>query len=405
MILGPVSQILTMQGLPGKGAVRDEELEIITDGGIEIEDGVITAIRPYSTWKKAVTRVELDEPCVVLPGFVDAHTHLCFAGSRAHDYSARISGVSYEEILARGGGIYDTVEKTRQCKHDELLRLTLRRLDRHLAGGVTTCEVKSGYGLTIASELKMLRAIHAADEKHPCTVVPTCLAAHVMGKEFSDPQQYLQHLVAELLPVVKREALAGRVDIFVEPSAFDVQEASVYLRQARYLGFEVVVHADQFTTGGSALAVKMNALSADHLEASDDAAIAALSKSDTTATVLPGASLGLGMKFAPARKFLDKGCAVAIASDWNPGSAPMGDLLTQAALMSASEKLNNAETFAGITFRAAKALGLPDRGVLAPGMRADFVAFPVSDYREILYHQGKLQPHRVWVGGEEIVNR
>src|SRR5690606_470112 len=389
MLLGPISQAVTLRELPDKGAIRDEELEVIADAGIVVEDGIITRIGSFAALKNAGTLVEIDEPCVVLPGFVDAHTHLCFAGSRAHDYSLRISGVSYEEILAHGGGIYDTVKKTWQSPQAELLNLTLRRLDRHLTEGVTTCEIKSGYGLSVESELKMLNVIREAATLHPATLVPTCLAAHVPAKEFDDPSQYLQYLVASLLPLVKRQSLANRVDIFVEPSAFTVHDAEMYLRQARYLGFDVVVHADQFTSGGSMLAVKMNALSADHLESSVDAGIAALSKSNTTATVLPGASIGLGMNFAPARKILDKGCSLAIASDWNPGSAPMGDLLAQAALISAFEKLSNAETFSGITFRAAKALGLTDRGILSPGMRADFVAFPVSDYREILYHQGK----------------
>lgn len=405
MVVGPISQVITLKGLPYKGAIRDEDLEIIVDAGIVVEHGLISRIGPFAQLKRAGTLVEVHEPCVMLPGFVDAHTHLCFAGSRAGDYSLRISGDTYEEILRRGGGIYDTVEKTRQCPEAILLDLTLRRLDRHLAEGVTTCEIKSGYGLTVESELKMLNVVRKAAAQHPSTLVPTCLAAHVPAREFADPVQYLQYLVANMLPLVKRESLSNRVDIFVEPSAFTTHDAEMYLRQARYLGFEVVVHADQFTPGGSMVAVKMNAQSADHLEASGDAAIAALSQSNTTATVLPGASLGLGMNFAPARKLLDKGCSVAIASDWNPGSAPMGDLLTQAALISAFEKLSNAETFAGITLRAARALGLTDRGVLAPGMRADFVAFPISDYREILYHQGKLKPYRVWVAGEEIVNR
>lgn len=404
MLIGPVSQVITLRGLPDKGAIRDEGLEIVREAGIVVEDGVITRIGPFAQLKNADALVEIHEPSVVLPGFVDAHTHLCFSGTRAQDYSLRISGDSYAEILRRGGGIYDTVEKTRHCSQEELLSLTLRRLDRHLTGGVTTCEIKSGYGLSVESELKMLNVIREAGARHPSTVVPTCLAAHVPAMEFDEPLQYLQYLVASLLPLVKRESLSNRVDIFVEPSAFTPHDAEMYLRQARYLGFEVVVHADQFTSGGSMLAVKMNALSADHLESSGDASIAALSNSNTTATVLPGASLGLGMKYAPARKLLDSGCSVAIASDWNPGSAPMGDLLTQAALISAFEKLSNAETFAGITFRAARALELTDRGILSPGMRADFVAFPVSDYREILYHQGKLRPHRVWVAGEEIVN-
>ncbi len=162
------------------------------------------------------------------------------------------------------------------------------------------------------------------------------------------------------------------------------------------MGFDITIHADQFTTGGSAVAVKLGAVSADHLEASRDTEIKLLANSDTVAVVLPGASLGLGMQYAPARKLLDAGACLAIASDWNPGSAPMGDLLTQAAILGAAEKLNTAETFAGLTYRAAKALNLNDRGIIAPGMRADMQAYPCSDFREILYHQGKLKPAQVW---------
>ena len=170
------------------------------------------------------------------------------------------------------------------------------------------------------------------------------------------------------------------------------------------MGFDLVVHADQFTTGGSRIAVETGALSADHLEASTDIEIKQLAASDTVAVVLPGASLGLGIGFAPARKLLDAGASMAIASDWNPGSAPMGDLLTQAAILGAFEKLSTAETFAALTFRAAKALNLNDRGTIEPGKLADMQAFPCADYREILYHQGKLKPAKVWKRGETGVN-
>jgi imidazolonepropionase len=202
----------------------------------------------------------------------------------------------------------------------------------------------------------------------------------------------LNYVFHDLLPVIKNEKLSNRVDIFIEESAFDANNALTYLNRAKQMGFDITVHADQFTTGGSAVAVKSGAVSADHLEASRDAEIKILANSDTVAVVLPGASLGLGMAYAPARKLLDAGACLAIASDWNPGSAPMGDLLMQAAVMSAAEKLNTAEVFAGLTFRAAKALRLNDRGILAPGMRADLQAYPTNDYREILYQQGKLKP-------------
>jgi len=251
--------------------------------------------------------------------------------------------------------------------------------------------------LETLSELKQLRVIAQASAQTKASLVSTCLAAHMVPKDFGGNQtEYLSYVFHDLLPVVKQEELSNRVDVFIEESAFNADTASVYLNRAKQMGFDITVHADQFTTGGSAVAVKIGAISADHLEASKDAEIKLLAKSDTVAVVLPGASLGLGMPYAPARKLLDAGACLAIASDWNPGSAPMGDLLTQAAILSAAEKLNTTETFAGLTYRAAKALNLDDRGTLAPGMRADMQAYPCSDYREILYQQGKLKPANVW---------
>ncbi len=196
-----------------------------------------------------------------------------------------------------------------------------------------------------------------------------------------------------------KEKLATRVDIFIDKGAFNPANAACYLSVARQTGLDLTVHADQFTTGGSEVAVNTGALSADHLEASTEKEIRILAASDTVAVALPGASLGLGMGFAPARKLLDAGACLAIASDWNPGSAPMGDLLLQASVIAAFEKLTTAEIFAGLTFRPAKALKLADRGVLEEGKLADFQSYSCNDYREILYHQGKLKPARVWKAG------
>jgi len=198
---------------------------------------------------------------------------------------------------------------------------------------------------------------------------------------------------------VKKEGLSQRVDIFIDDAAFDVGSGSDFLQQAAAMGFQLTVHADQFSTGGARLAADRSALSADHLEASSAADIQYLAQSNTVGVALPGASLGLGMPFAPARALLDKGGCLAIGSDWNPGSAPMGDLLMQAAVLGAAQKLTMAESWAGITFRAARALGLTDRGTIDRGKRADIIAFPASDFREVLYHQGKLKPSFVWKGG------
>jgi imidazolonepropionase len=212
-------------------------------------------------------------------------------------------------------------------------------------------------------------------------------------------------LVAELLPVVKENRLAGRVDIYVDVEAFNRDVARYFLTEAKEMGFKLTVHADQFTPGGVSLAVELGALSADHLEASTEKDIKLIANSHVIPVVLPGASIGLGSAFAPARRLLDAGASLAIASDWNPGSAPMGNLLMQAALLGVYEKLTMAETLSAITFRAAMALGLNDRGALVPGMLADLIAFPCSDYREILYNQGGMMPVAVWKEGGRVRSR
>jgi imidazolonepropionase len=402
-LIGPFTQILPLTGLPLKGALKDEQLQIIPQGGVLVEDGLILAVDDFEKLRYANSSAQIEEVVgnhVLLPGFVDCHTHICFAGSRAKDYALRTAGKTYLEIAKAGGGIWDSVTQTRAADEATLTDLLLKRVQRHLAEGVTTIEVKSGYGLSIDGELKQLKAIKAAADKTHASLVSTCLAAHLLPKDFDGThQEYLNHILQNLLPAVKQQRLANRVDIFVEESAFNTSDALNYLSKAKQMGFEVTVHADQFTTGGSEVAIKARAVSADHLEASTNYEINMLAKSDTVAVTLPGASLGLGMPYASARKLLDAGACLAIASDWNPGSAPMGDLLMQAAVMGAVEKLCAAEVFAGLTFRAASALKLNDRGILAKGKLADIQAYPCDDYREILYQQGKLKPDKVWVSG------
>ncbi|SDT51848.1 imidazolonepropionase [Mucilaginibacter mallensis] len=395
-LIGPFTQILPLTGLALKGALRDDDLQVIPQGGVLVENGLILAVDDFESLHKANPSVQIQEITgdhVLLPGFVDCHTHICFAGTRAKDYAMRIQGKTYLEIAKAGGGIWDSVTQTRAADEETLTQLLFQRAERHLAEGVTTIEVKSGYGLETQSELKQLRAIAKAAKETKAGLVSTCLAAHMVPRDFSGTQaEYLSYVFHDLLPVIKNENLTNRIDIFIEESAFDAENALIYLNRAKQMGFDITVHADQFTTSGSVVAVKVGAVSADHLEASKNAEIKLLANSDTVAVVLPGASLGLGMQYSPARKLLDAGACLAIASDWNPGSAPMGDLLMQAAVMSAAEKLNTAEVFAGLTYRAAKALNLHDRGILASGMRADMQAYPCNDYREILYQQGKLKP-------------
>lgn len=392
-IIGPFSQILPMTDLPEQGPISDSALKVIENGAILFRDGIIESIGTFNELNdQADKKILIDRPCVALPGLIDCHTHICFAGSRAGDYTKRLRGKTYQEIAAEGGGILETVHQTRAASESELEALLMERIDKLLRQGITTCEVKSGYGLNLEDELKMLRVIAKAEKKAPITLVSTCLAAHVCPPEYSSHADYLNFIITTLLPRIKSENLSQRVDIFVEEKAFSVSEARAFLIRAKELGFDITLHADQFTRGGARLAAELHASSADHLEVSTIEDAHALAKAAVVATVLPGATLGLGQPFPNARMLLDAGACVAIASDWNPGSAPMGQLLLQAALLGAEQKLTTAETLAALTCRAAKALRLKDRGRIAPGLRADLALFPTQNYHQILYHQGSLQP-------------
>ncbi|PZX59290.1 imidazolonepropionase [Algoriphagus ratkowskyi] len=408
ILIGPFTQLLTLDKLPLKGALIDEQLELLGNAGILIEGNEILEVGEYTVLleKAALLNAEIIEligEYVALPGWIDCHTHICFGGSRAKDFAMRNAGKSYLEIAQSGGGIWDTVTQTRNLNQSELTERTIANANRHLSEGVTTIEVKSGYGLTVAEELKMLRAIKEADQKTEADLYPTCLAAHMKPRDFEGSNsEYLKLISEQLFPILKSENLTNRIDSFIEKSAFSPEEIELYYQKAKDLGFEITVHADQFTAGGSEVAVKFGAKSADHLEASGESEIELLAKSETVAVALPGASIGLGCGFTPARKILDLGGSLAIGSDWNPGSAPMGDLVTQASILATFEKLSTAEVLAALTFRAAAALGLEDRGILKAGSLADFNLYPIADFREILYQQGKMKPAQVWKKGNKI---
>lgn len=401
LITGPFRQLLTMDHLPLKGSLKDTQLEVVEEAGIVHQDGRILEVGlfkelclKHNSYNAEIQHIDND--LIALPGLVDSHTHICWAGSRENDYAMRLEGKSYPEIAKSGGGIWDTVTKTRDASVEELKRLLIWRANRLLKSGITTCEVKSGYALNPAGELRLLEIIRSVQEEHPIDLVPTCLAAHIKPKDYDGSAgEYLHFLLEQLLPEIKRKMLSNRVDIFVEGGAFGVRDAGIYLRKAKKLGFDLVVHGEQFTSGGVSLAVRVGAKSVDHLEMIGNKAISQLALSDVVAIALPGASLGLGCRFAPARKLLDAGCCLAIGSDWNPGSAPMGDLLLQTAVLGTFEKLTNAEQLSAITFRAAHSLNLDDRGILKKGKIADFIGFPGRNYKEILYQQGMLKPTRI----------
>ena len=391
-LIGPFSQIITMANLPERGAISDNSLEIIEDGGVVIENGKIIEVSDFSLLSKNDLDIrEINYPCVLLPGFIDSHTHVCHYGNRSDEYAKRNSGISYQQILEEGGGIHNTMNSTSNSTDEQLIDDTLNRLKRHFQEGVLTCEVKSGYAPNLEDEIRMLKIINKIDRSNEIDLIPTCLAAHVTPKKYESSKKYLDSILNDLLPKIKKNNLSNRVDIFIEEKAFSVIEASNFLEKVRN-DFFITAHTNQFTSGGLKVGVDNGAVSVDHLEVINNQEIDYLSKSNTTGVVLPGCSLGLGIPFAPARKLLDNNCKVSIASDWNPGSAPMGDLLMQASLLGSTEKLSNAEVLAGITCRSANALSLEDRGSLDNGKIADMIGFETNDFRDILYNQGKLKP-------------
>jgi len=409
LLIGPFRQLITMADLSPKGPLKDEVLQPIMEAGILAKGEYIYQVSAFSELVIKAKElnaeiIELNEDVVALPGFIDAHTHICFAGSRANDYAMRNAGKSYLEIAAAGGGIWDTVQHTRKASAEDLIALTLQRANRHLQEGITTIEVKSGYGLSVAEELKILRAIKRTNEQTAADLISTCLAAHILPKDYHGAHKdYLQEIAQQLFPAIIEEQLTNRIDAFIEEGAFSADQIIPYFTSAKEAGFHITVHADQFYPSGSAIAVQFDAVSADHLEASGEKEIKLLAQSTVVPVALPGASIGLGVAFAPARSLLDAGASLAIASDWNPGSAPMGDLLTQAAILGTFQKLSNAEVLAAITYRAAHSLQCNDRGRIKEGLLADFILFPTNNYQEILYHQGRLKPIQVWKRGRLIV--
>jgi len=405
-LIGPFKQIVTLANLSLRGKLSDEQLEIITDGGILIDQDKIFKVGNFNILQSENQNAQIEEikgEQIALPAFTDSHTHICFGGNRANDFAMRNAGKTYLEIAESGGGIWSSVQHTRNASEEELLKTLLERIDILVSLGITTIEVKSGYGLDVENELKMMRIIKKAQSQTVATLVPTCLSAHLKPRDFDgDNKAYLDYILNEILPKVKEENLSQRVDIFIEKSAFQPEESKEFLLKTKDLGFEITVHADQFTAGSSRIAVEVGARSADHLEATIDEDIMFLAESDTVATALPGASLGLGEKFTPARKLLDAGAILAIASDWNPGSAPMGNLITQASILATYEKLTTAEVLAGITFRSAFALGLEDRGRLENGLKADFVTFKTDNFQNVLYNQGSLKTENIYINGNLV---
>jgi len=395
-LLKGARQLLTLRGdnRPRRGdALRD--LGIVPDGAVLIQDGAIVEVGPERRIAKlpgARRAREIDAAGrVVMPGFVDSHTHLVFGRPRLLDYEMRLAGASYSEIAAAGGGIVSSVQAVRSLPAAQLeaqARAFLREMARH---GTTTLEAKSGYGLDKATELKTLRLL-AALAGHPLDIVATYLGAHVPPPDIPHcADDYVDWMGTAMLPFIRRRRLARFVDVYSDKGAFTLDQSRRHLENARRLGFGLKIHAEQFSrTGAARLAVQMNAASADHLEQAGEEDIRALANSNTIATLLPGSVFHLGLPtYAPARAFIDAGAAVALATDFNPGTSPTYSMQMVLSLACTQMRMSPAEAIAAATINGAHAIGCANRvGSLEPGKHADLLVLNASDYRELPYYFG-----------------
>jgi imidazolonepropionase len=390
----------------------DDPFGLIKAGAVAIADGRIAWVGAAADLPDApnrlARRLESGAGRLLTAGLIDCHTHLIFGGERSLEFDLRAQGVDYATIAARGGGIRSTVKLTRERSAEDLARLAMPRARALLEDGVTTIEAKSGYGLDTATELKMLEAAHHVAAALPVSIEPTLLALHALPADrVHDRGGYIQEVVTELLPEVKRRGLARAVDVFCESIAFSLDECRKVLTAAKDLGFAVKVHADQLTDGGgAALAAEFAALSADHIEYTSPAGIEALAASGTVAVLLPGAFLMLGETQKPPIAALRSAhVPMAVATDLNPGSSPLCSLTLATTLARAQFGLTAAEGFLGTTRHAARALGLTDRGIVRAGLRADLVLWDVEHPRELGYWLGGRRTHQVIQAGKPALLR
>lgn len=388
-----------------------QEIGIVKDGAIAIDNGIIKGI---GTSEEILTNYQSEtiidaEGKVVMPGFVDPHTHIIFAGNRLDEFELKIKGADYLEILANGGGILSTVNHTRKASKQELIEQTLKRLDKMLKYGTTTAEIKTGYGLDTQTEFKMLEVWEELDKIHPIYLVPTFLAAHAVPPDFKDnPDKYVELICQEMLPKLSswhryayldedrvdfsdKLAKPFFVDVFCEKNAFNLEQTKKILEIAKELRFGLKAHVDEFTNlGGSKLSIELGATSIDHLDAISDDEIKLLADSGTTGIVTPTVNFNFGStEYADARKLIDNGCAIAVSTDYNPGSAPCPSQQTAMQIACRYQKILPSEAITATTINAAFSIGLGDKvGSLEVGKQADVLILETNDYREICYEFG-----------------
>jgi imidazolonepropionase len=405
-----IGQLITLAGPSGPRVGAElRELGLVSDAAMLIDDGRIAATGSYAEIKSKIPPhavvIDAEGRCVT-PGFVDAHTHLCFAGNRAAEFEQRIAGATYQEIAAAGGGIRLTVALTRASTEDELLASTRKHRDWMLRSGTTTIEAKSGYGLDRATEMRMLQVLARVSSEGPTKIVPTLLAAHTVPPEFaSHRDDYVHWIASELIPEVAQADLARYCDAFCDDHAFTVEETRRVLSTAKEHGLGLRLHAEQFRPGtGAELAAELGAATADHLETVTDETLHHLRTAAVQPVLLPGSVFSLSRtQYPPARRMVDLGLAIVVATDFNPGSSPIASMPFILSLSCLQMGLSPAEALSAATINAAHSLGLGSHaGSLEAGKQADFLIHEFADYREIAYFIASAARPRVFITGSEV---
>ncbi|BBE30246.1 imidazolonepropionase [Tepiditoga spiralis] len=391
LLIKNAAEIVTCSGYSSKKGKEMNDIKVIKNGTIVIENGIITDIGTNIKVDEKEYKVIDATGKSVLPGFVDSHTHFVFGGYREEEFDWRLKGQTYMEIMEKGGGIASSVKHTRNTTEEELVNLGKKRLDSMMNFGVTTVEGKSGYGLNLETELKQLRVMKKLNEIHSIDVIPTFLGAHSIPKEYKGKSdEYVEKLIKEMLPKVKEENLAKFCDVFCEKNVFTVEQSKKILLEAQKYGLKSKIHADEIVElGGAKLAAEINAVSADHLLQTSDAGIEKLANSSTIATLLPLTAFSLKENFANARKMIDSGCSVALATDMNPGSCFSNSIPLLISLATIYMNMTIEETITALTINGAAALGLEKEiGSIDKGKKADIIILEYPSYKFLPYHTG-----------------
>lgn len=408
LVFENIGSLVSMQGANKKLGrnVTEKDLSIFINAALIIENGRVLWAgekRDIPAKYRRYERRDL-EGVTIVPGFVECHTHTVFAGTRSNEFEMRNQGATYQDIAAKGGGILSTVNATRKALSKDLVELAQKRVNTFAQQGVTTLEIKSGYGLSFGEECKLLMVIQ---ELRGPKIVSTFLGPHAIAPEYDNTElgarDYIENITFDWLSQIARKDLTKRVDIFVEKGYFSPALAKKYFEKAKSLGFQITIHADQLTlSGGTELAIEVEALSADHVIQITDEEIQKLAKSKTVAVLLPTSDLYLKMKYPPARKLIDAGACVALATDFNPGTSPTQDLALVGLLARLEMKMTLPEVLSAYTVGAAHALGLQDEiGSIEPGKHADFAIFD-CDWRDLFYMAGGMKPVGTFRGGKKL---